>query len=155
MSKTYTCRDVGVDCDWKTEADTEDALMANIQAHAAETAAAKLRKYVPKPIPRDAHGVIQYDSYEGTEVEFRGFGIDMTYVAEGPFYVGSDGTELNSFYTYTKDGLRSPPYRIKDPGAIPTGRQPGRLWARKGAQPEDGGEVPASFPNGYTAFYCI
>lgn len=36
MTKTYTCRDVGVDCDWKTSADTEDGVMAAIQAHAAE-----------------------------------------------------------------------------------------------------------------------
>ncbi len=36
MTKTYTCRDVGVDCDWATSAETEDGVMANIQAHAAE-----------------------------------------------------------------------------------------------------------------------
>jgi len=27
---------VGVDCDWATSAETEDGVMANIQAHAAE-----------------------------------------------------------------------------------------------------------------------
>lgn len=36
MTKSFTCRDVGVDCDWKISAETEDALMANIQVHAAE-----------------------------------------------------------------------------------------------------------------------
>ncbi len=36
MGKTYTCRDVGVDCDWATSAENEDGVMANIQAHAAE-----------------------------------------------------------------------------------------------------------------------
>jgi predicted small metal-binding protein len=35
MTKTYTCRDVGVDCDWKTRAETEDEVMAEIQKHAA------------------------------------------------------------------------------------------------------------------------
>jgi hypothetical protein len=44
---------------------------------------------------------------------------------------------------------------VTGPGAIPTGRRPGRLWARKDAQPEDGGEIPASFPNGSRAFYCM
>ncbi len=36
MSKTYTCRDVGADCDWKTTGETEDEVMANIGDHAAE-----------------------------------------------------------------------------------------------------------------------
>ena len=37
MPKTYTCRDVGVDCDWKTSAETEDEIMATVSKHAAET----------------------------------------------------------------------------------------------------------------------
>ncbi len=36
MPKTYTCRDVGVDCDWKTSAETEDEIMGAIKGHAAE-----------------------------------------------------------------------------------------------------------------------
>ena len=36
MTKTYTCRDVGVECDWATSGETEDEVMANIAAHAAE-----------------------------------------------------------------------------------------------------------------------
>ena len=36
MTKTYTCLDVGVDCDWKTSGETEDEVMANIGEHAAE-----------------------------------------------------------------------------------------------------------------------
>jgi len=36
MPKTYTCRDVGVDCDWKTSAETEDEIMAAVSEHAAE-----------------------------------------------------------------------------------------------------------------------
>ncbi len=36
MAKTYTCRDVGVDCDWSTSGETEDDVMADIQQHAAQ-----------------------------------------------------------------------------------------------------------------------
>ena len=36
MPKTYTCRDVGADCDWKTSGETEDEVMANIGEHAAQ-----------------------------------------------------------------------------------------------------------------------
>ncbi|MBM4163661.1 MAG: hypothetical protein FJ222_04380 [Lentisphaerae bacterium] len=98
------------------------------------------------------------------------FAIEMAYVPEGPFELGSsDGVELNRLCAYTGQDIsppmrvgtsgiyhdfaeNTPPYRVTGPGAIPTGRQPGRLWAA-GITPEDGGEIPASFPNGYAAFY--
>jgi len=46
---------------------------------------------------------------------------------------------------------------VASAGAVPTGRREGRLWVRmrNGDMPEDGGEIPASFPNGYAAFYCM
>lgn len=89
------------------------------------------------------------------KAQVRAFGLQMVYVAEGSFYLGSGGTEANAFYAYTEDHRTSPPYKVAGAGAIPTGRTPGRLWARNAAQPEDGGEIPASFPNGYGAFYCM
>jgi hypothetical protein len=39
-------------------------------------------------------------------------------------------------------------------GAIPTGKQKGKLWAL-GFLPEDNGQIPAAFPNGFAAFYCM
>ncbi len=36
MAKTYTCRDVGVECDWKTTGATEDEVMKTIGEHAAQ-----------------------------------------------------------------------------------------------------------------------
>jgi len=92
-----------------------------------------------------------------TKVSIRAFGIQMVYVAEGPFYLGSGGAELNGFYRYTDGSQATLPYRVTSAGAIPTGRRKGRLWVRmrKGAMPPDGGEIPASFPNGYGAFYCM
>ncbi len=67
----------------------------------------------------------------------------------------SGGTEANAFYAYTDDHQSAPAYRVTSAGAIPTGKKQVRLWARNAAQPEDGGEIPASFPNGYAAFYCM
>jgi hypothetical protein len=88
-----------------------------------------------------------------TKVCVLAFGIKMVYVADGPFYLGSGGSESGSFYQYTDGSQKSLPYAVTNAGAIPTGKQPGRLWARN-AEPEDGGEIPASFPNGYSGFYC-
>jgi len=90
-----------------------------------------------------------------TKVSMQAFGIQVVYVAGGPFHLGSGGAELNGFYEYTDGSQHTQPYKVTSAGAIPTGQQTGRLWARKGAQPVDGGEIPASFPNGYAAFYCM
>lgn len=37
MPKTYTCRDVGVPCDWKVRGETEDEVMSKIRDHARTT----------------------------------------------------------------------------------------------------------------------
>jgi len=90
-----------------------------------------------------------------TKVSVRAFGIEMVFIPEGPFYLGSGGTEPYRFYKYTDGTQHTLPYRVTSAGAIPTGQQAGKLWARRGAQPEDKGEIPAAFPNGYAAFYCM
>jgi hypothetical protein len=108
-----------------------------------------------------AHGVtvvVDLASLKGvtdiTQAQIRPFGLLMVYVAEGPFYLGTGGTEEKAFYAVEETGTKTPPYRVAGAGAIPTGRKAGQLWAR-GDAPEDGGEIPASFPNGYNAFYCM
>ena len=89
-------------------------------------------------------------------ISIRSFGIRMVYVPVGPFRLGSGGLEPGGFYRYSDGSQHIDPYKVTGPGAIPTGRRAGRLWARKPAgQLEDGGEIPASFPNGFTAFYCM
>ncbi|HUT62269.1 MAG TPA: SUMF1/EgtB/PvdO family nonheme iron enzyme, partial [Phycisphaerae bacterium] len=95
------------------------------------------------------------DITKDTKVKVLAFGVEMVYVAEGPFCLGSGGTEVGGFYQYTDGSQHTQPYKVTSAGAIPTGRQSGRLWARKYALPDDGGEIPASFPNGYGAFYCM
>jgi hypothetical protein len=90
-----------------------------------------------------------------TNVSVRAFGIEMVFIPEGPFYLGSGGTEPYRFYKYTDGTQHTLPYRVTSADAIPTGQQAGKLWARRGAQPEDKGEIPAAFPNGYPAFYCM
>ncbi|MFN9367985.1 MAG: hypothetical protein ACK6CT_04330 [Planctomycetia bacterium] len=89
-----------------------------------------------------------------TKVDLQGFGIEMVFVPEGPFELGG-GSARNRFHLSTNSGDHGIPYRVTGPGAIPTGRQPGKLWARTGCQPEDNSEIPAAFPNGYAALYCM
>ncbi|HUT57882.1 MAG TPA: SUMF1/EgtB/PvdO family nonheme iron enzyme [Phycisphaerae bacterium] len=90
-------------------------------------------------------------------VSIRTFAIQMVYVAEGPFLLGSGGAELNGFYKYTDGSQAILPYQVTSAEPIATGRREGRLWVRRRERDmlEDGGEIPASFPNGYAAFYCM
>jgi len=114
-----------------------------------------------------------------TKVILSGFATHMVYVAKGPFYLGTSGDESYSFYQSQPEREQAaeterivnatstmvvreqrdpatefPPYHVTNSAAIPTGKQPGRLWAR-GAEPADSGEIPASFPNGFKAFYMM
>jgi predicted small metal-binding protein len=46
MAKTYTCRDVGVNCDWKVRGNDEADIMRKIQDHART-------EHHMNPIPAD------------------------------------------------------------------------------------------------------
>ena len=89
------------------------------------------------------------------KAEIFGGGVEMVYIPEGAFYLNTGGVEPFRFYHYTDGTQHTKPYRVTSEGAIPTGQQAGKLWARRGAQPEDKGEIPAAFPKGYGAFYCM
>jgi hypothetical protein len=111
-----------------------------------------------------------------TKVQIIAVCLKMVYIAEGPFYLGSGGTEPAGWYecqepkkaraanygvtngnaTITMqegvdDAPEFPAYLVKNAGPIPTGKKPGQLWAR-GAEPVEG-VIPETFPNGYKAFY--
>jgi hypothetical protein len=111
-----------------------------------------------------------------TKVQIIAVCLKMVYIAEGPFYLGSGGTETAGWYEYPEpkkeraatfgstngtatvvvhegvdNSTEYPAYLVKNAGPIPTGKKPGQLWAR-GAEPVEG-EIPATFPNGYAAFY--
>ena len=91
-----------------------------------------------------------------TGIRIRPFGIRMVYVPEGAYHLGSGGLEPGGFYRYSDGRQHIEPYEVTGPGAIPTGREAGKLWTRKhGSPPEDGGAIPAAFPNGFEGFYCM
>lgn len=85
-----------------------------------------------------------------------GTGLEMVYIPEGSFLLGLDAEDADAFFQYTDGSRAGAPYRVSGPGAIPTGTQKGKLWAAGTAAPlEDGGEIPAAYPKGYAAFYCM
>jgi len=80
-------------------------------------------------------------------------------------YTRNDGRDFVASFLYSRVGYvpawiigspedKLPAYQVKGPGPIPTGCQKGSLWAVD-IKPENQGEIPAAFPNGYAAFYCM
>lgn len=89
------------------------------------------------------------------QVKIQAFGVEMVYVAEGAFKVGSGGTEANRFYA---GGTVNDPFEITSEAAITVADSPGNLYYRTdgGGNPGDRlSPIPAAFPKGYAAFYCM
>lgn len=91
-----------------------------------------------------ADGVLNNDS-----VEVKVFALEMVYIPEGPYYLGSGGSETNCF----KNGSATAPYLVTGPGPIPTGTSSGQLNLNGGGT--NGTAIPVSYPNGYNAFWIM
>ena len=78
--------------------------------------------------------------------------IEMVYVPEGSFDVG-DGTATATFYEHPTAGNS---YTVSSENAINVGGTAGYLNYTTGGSYGDGGTpIPAAFPKGYKAFYCM
>lgn len=80
-------------------------------------------------------------------VEVRVFALEMVYIPQGSFQLGSGGTETNAF----KDGPSASPYLVASNNAIPFGNTAGTLNPN-GLGPTSG-TLPAAFPKGFNAFW--
>lgn len=92
-------------------------------------------------------GVLDTDS-----CEIRVFAVEMVYVPQGAFYLGSGGTENYGF----KDSTSTSPYLVNSENAINFGYTNGKLFAT--SLPQNAGNVftiPATYPKGYNAFWCM
>ena len=91
-------------------------------------------------------------------VQVKVFAIEMVYVPQGSFYVGSGGTESGSFTDGSWTSGATIPYQVTSEGAITIGASAGNLW---GTSPSgnnsigSAGTLAASYPKGYDAFYCM
>ena len=90
-------------------------------------------------------------------VDVKVFGLEMVYVPEGAFWVGSPGANANAkLYTYNSD-LSSNPYLINSENVIQVSEINGNLYYSSGHidQGDMLGPVPAAFPKGYNAIYSM
>lgn len=103
---------------------------------------------------------------DGDLVKIKVFAIEMVYVQESPFYIGSGPllSEYGCFYTYNTTDLYSrEPYQITSENAITVGKSNGNLYYKDGITVENpytrigdkAGPIPDAYPKGYRSFYCM
>jgi formylglycine-generating enzyme required for sulfatase activity len=90
---------------------------------------------------------------DGDEVEVRVYAIEMVYVPEGAYYLGSGGLEASAFYQYPNT---SNPYMVLSESSVNIGQVSSYLYYASTSYGGDrSGPVPAGYPKGYKAFYCM
>ncbi len=102
---------------------------------------------------------------DGVAVDVQVFAIEMVYVPQGSFYVGSGGNEIGSFTDGSWAGGTTVaiPFLISTEGAIGIDNAAGKLWGRSSTGTSTIGNavadaeatLPADFPKGFNAFYCM
>lgn len=87
-------------------------------------------------------------------IDIRVYAIEQVYVPQGPFSLGSGGTEDGAFYKYP---TIANPYQITSEDAIIVGTTAGNLYYPSGLGDtgDQLGPIPSAFPKGYNAFYCM
>jgi formylglycine-generating enzyme required for sulfatase activity len=88
---------------------------------------------------------------DGDSVNVCVFAIEMVYVPQGQFYLGSGGSDIGGFY---QAPTISNPYLVSSEAAITVGTTAGNLYYT-GSYGDNAGPIPAAFPKGFNAFYCM
>jgi formylglycine-generating enzyme required for sulfatase activity len=92
------------------------------------------------------------DVADNNLLEIRVFAIEMVYVPQGAFYVGSGGSETAAFYKYPNT---TNPFQVISENAITVGTETDNLYYSSTTYGGDqGGPIPDAFPKGYASFYC-
>jgi len=91
------------------------------------------------------------------EWDFKVFAVEMTYVPQGAFYLGSSGA---NYYEFREGGTGIPgnPYLVTSENAITFANTVGNLWdagTSTSNYAPTGNSVQANFPKGFRAFYAM
>jgi|JI6StandDraft_1071083.scaffolds.fasta_scaffold32074_2 hypothetical protein len=92
---------------------------------------------------------------DNATVQIKVFAIEMVYIPTGNYYLGSGGQEVNCF----KNGNTTNPYYVNNPSVanpITIGTASGQLnFNGSGTITTNPPIIPATFPNGYNAFWIM
>ena len=90
-------------------------------------------------------------------IDIQVFAIEMVYVPQGTYYLGSGGSENGSFTDGSWVSGNTIPFQVSSESAITVSQSSGNLWCN--TSNVYGGNyvsnIPAAFPKGYNAFYCM
>lgn len=87
-------------------------------------------------------------------VEVSAYALEMVYIPEDSFYLGSGGNEDGRFYEYTDGSQNTKPFLVtSETKPITVGKAAGNLCYVDGGDGK--GPISDSFPKGYAAFYCM
>lgn len=92
------------------------------------------------------------------KIVMRALAVEMVYVAEGAFKVGSGGTEAGSLTDGSWTSGSPIPFTITGEGELTIAHTAGSLWGISTANNSTfggAGTLSADFPKGYAAFYCM
>ena len=90
---------------------------------------------------------------DASVLEIQVHAIEMVYVPQGGFELGSGGTETSTFYKYP---TTTNTYVVSSEAAITVGTVANNLYYPLTVNGGDqSGPIPAAFPKGYDAFYCM
>lgn len=81
--------------------------------------------------------------------------IEMVYVPQGSFKVGSGGTEAGSFTAGPWVSGATTPFAITNEDALMITNDVGSLWGTTSASIGSTGVLAAVYPKGFNAFYCM
>lgn len=105
------------------------------------------------------YGANGYSFSAGSTVEVSVAAIEMVYVPQGSFYVGSGGSEVGSLTDGSWTSGATIPYLISSEASINIANAAGCLWGttNSGITNSIGGTgvLSADYPKGYHAFYCM
>jgi len=104
------------------------------------------------------YGTNGYAFAYGTQLDVSVHAIEMVYVPQGSFYLGSTGTETGRFYQPDETGQTTNAYPVTSEAALEIGPGAGKLWGTSSSGsstigPE--GILDPAFPKGFKAFYCM
>lgn len=89
---------------------------------------------------------------DNDQIQIKVFAIEMVWVPQASFVVGSGGSATSEFYTHTTNV----PFQISSENAITVGTNSGDLYYPSSTYGGDqSGPIPAAFPKGYAGFYCM
>jgi len=92
----------------------------------------------------------------GTPLRIAVFAVEMVYVPEGAFFMGSGADDEKGSLYEGGDGMK--PFKVTSEETISCGNQKGQLWGKEQSGDNSmGGEgtIGAAFPKGFAPFYCM